>query len=378
MRKVVFLAIFILFLTFPSKLFAIEDPRNLPNNPFGIHILFTNELESSAKLVNSNGGDWGYVTIPIQSTDRSLEKWQKFMDDSKRLHIIPIIRIATYPQSNFWTRPTIFDHIDFANFLNSLSWPTKNRYIIVYNEPNSNLEWGGAVDAAHYAEELSRTIDAFKRVNEDFFIISAGLDSYAPERGSLYKDAYNFLAEMDRAVPGIFSRIDGLASHSYPSRSFTANPRLEVRGGVISYREELAFIRDRFGRSDLPVFITETGWQQSVLSEDEVASFYQYAFQNIWKEKNIVAVTPFLLNGQASAFSGFSLLRNDGSPNKIFEAIANLPKVKGAPTITQEEEGKRKIVAAEYIKNLQDINADLPGVELSPPLRVFLRWFFER
>src|SRR5581483_6105137 len=143
MKKILTLLLLIAFSFIPQKVHAIEDPTTFVNNRFGIHILFPSEVEGAAKLVNSSGGDWGYVTIPVQSTDRDLEKWQRFMDDCKKYHIIPIIRIATYPESNYWTRPTVFDPLDFANFLNSLYWPTKNRYIIVYNEPNSNLEWGG-------------------------------------------------------------------------------------------------------------------------------------------------------------------------------------------------------------------------------------------
>lgn len=345
------------------------------NNRFGIHILFPSEIEQAAKLVNSSGGDWGYVTIPIQSTDRNLEKWQKFMDDSRRLHIIPIIRIATYPDGTLWTRPTIFDHLDFANFLNSLSWPTKNRYIIVYNEPNSSLEWGGAVDAASYAQELSYTIDAFKRVSDDFFIISAGLDSHAPNSGNLYKNSYRFLSEMDQAVPGIFHRIDGFASHSYPGRDFSQNPTSEQRGGTLAYREEAAFIKRRFYRDNLPIFITETGWKQPSVSEENAAVFYRYAFEQVWREQQIVAVTPFILNGHASAFGGFSILSADGGHSKIFEAIAALPKVRGIPIEAMPISQQASIILPSTTKDFQDVQPQTrPVIVVNQPLRTLLKW----
>ena len=60
-----------------------------------MYILFTTELEAAAKLVNSNGGDWGYVIIPIQAGDMSKAKWQQFMDDAKGRHVIPVLRLAT-------------------------------------------------------------------------------------------------------------------------------------------------------------------------------------------------------------------------------------------------------------------------------------------
>ena len=364
----------------PNKALAIEDTTFLPNNKFGIHILFPYELEKAAELVNSNGGQWGFVTIPIQSTDRNLEKWQEFMDKCRKLNVIPIIRIATYAQGNFWTKPTIFDHIDFANFLNSLAWPTKNHYVIVYNEPNSNLEWGGSVDPASYALELSYTIDAFKRVNPDFFIISAGLDSHAPNRGTLYQNSYSFLLQMDKAVPGIFSRIDGMASHSYPNKNFSEDPSRTIRGGVITYREELAFIQRNFGRSNIPVFITETGWEQSRVSEQDAALFLQYAFENVWQEQNIVAVTPFLLNGAGSAFSGFSLLRGDGSHSLVYDAMASLPKIKGTPTVIAQDNKRLVNTQIAYVsaRNFEYASLSLPTLEPRLPLRVFLKWLFER
>src|SRR5581483_2883827 len=110
MKKVLalFVCIFALFLATVSPAFAIEDPFSHPNNKIGIHILFPSELSNAAKLVNSNGGQWGYVLIPVQSGDKDLQKWQKFMDDCKTLHLIPIIRLATegdYFNTTVWRKP---------------------------------------------------------------------------------------------------------------------------------------------------------------------------------------------------------------------------------------------------------------------------------
>src|ERR1035437_7904980 len=98
MRIVKLFILSTLFTTICSKLnsaYAIYDPRSVTNNLFGIHILFPEELSKAAELVNSSGGDWGYVTIPIKASDKNIDKWQKFMDDCKKNHIIPILRLAT-------------------------------------------------------------------------------------------------------------------------------------------------------------------------------------------------------------------------------------------------------------------------------------------
>lgn len=371
--KVFIVLVFFLVLS-PSVTLATENPLSVPNNKFGIHILFPSELESAAKLVNSNGGDWGYVTIPIQSTDRDLDKWQKFMDDCKKYRLIPIIRLATYPENDYWTRPTVFDPLDFANFLNSLDWPTKNRYVIVYNEVNSNLEYEKAVDAAHYAQILNESIDAFKRVNPDFFVISAGLDPHAPSVGNLYENQYQFYIDMDQAVPGIFSKIDGLASHSYPAFDFSANPANETTTGSMEFKTESEFFKNRFGRANLPIFITETGWKVSDrLAEFVVANYYREAFTQKWNDPNIVAVTPFLLNGQASGFTSFSFIGSDNQPNLIYKTVASLPKIKGTPAVPASP-AVASVSTFRPTKRMTGTNNDIGTLYIDPTVKAVLKW----
>src|SRR3990167_1341043 len=84
------------FLLFPSAVHAVVDPLSVPNNKFGIHIIQATPDESSpaASLVNSQGGDWGYVTVLIEGKDKKKDKWQEFFNDLRRRHLIPIVRIA--------------------------------------------------------------------------------------------------------------------------------------------------------------------------------------------------------------------------------------------------------------------------------------------
>src|SRR5690348_7405286 len=95
-----------------TRVFAAEDPLASPNNSFGVHILFPSELSQAAAFVNSNGGDWGYVVIPIQSDDLDLVKWQTFMNDCAKNHVIPILRLATegdYFNTTSWRTPNPSD-----------------------------------------------------------------------------------------------------------------------------------------------------------------------------------------------------------------------------------------------------------------------------
>lgn len=308
---------------------AIEDPLINPNNKFGVHILFTSELEKARELINSNGGDWGYITIPIQANDKDLEKWQKFMDESKQIHVIPIIRIATenyYFNTSFWRKPSQEDVLDFANFLNSLEWPVKNRYVIIFNEVNRGDEWEGTPNPAEYAQILNYAVKVFKSLSPDFFIISAGLDNASAN------DQYYFMMQMNQEAPGIFNKIDGLGSHSYPNPGFSQPPWTITNKSISSFKFEgnLAF---ELSGKNLPVFITETGWSRDKLSENQISSYFTYAFENIWSDENIVAVTPFLLQAGHGPFFQFSLIHDDGSFNEISKTLQGIAKTKGSPTI---------------------------------------------
>lgn len=341
-----FLLFFILFIKDVS---AVYDPVSIPNNKFGIHILFPEEVKQASELINTNGGDWGYVTIPIKSTDKDIEKWQKFMDESRKYHVIPLIRLATegdYFNTAVWEKPKYSDITDFANFLNSLDWPTTNRYVIVYNEVNRADEWGGQVNPQEYAELLSFSADEFKKKNPNFFIISAGLDNGADNVPG-YMNQYTYLQEMNRTVPGVFDKIDGLSSHSYPNPGFMTPPNIETPKSIFSFRYEQGLVEDFCGRK-LPVFITETGWTGEKISDKTIADYFTQAYTNIWSDESIVAVTPFLLKAGAPPFSQFSLIAQDNSETLRHKAIKNCQKVKGEPILTTV----RKVLGEDLEKKL--------------------------
>lgn len=327
---VVLFFIFSLFV-FHSPALASYDPRSVPNNKFGIHILFPEELFEAQKLVNSAGGDWGYVTIPIQSSDKNLDKWQKFMDDAKSLHIIPIIRLSTtgdYFNTTVWEKPKLTDIVDFANFLDSLDWPTKNRYIVIYNEVNRGDEWGGSPDPFEYAQILDFAADSFKAKNPDFFVISAGLDNAAPNIFGQYMNELDFMRAMSYEVPDVFEKIDGFSSHSYPNPGFSHPPGGR---GTRSFRIEQNLIFVLSGKT-LPVFITETGWSTEAVQPSRIADYYKQSFANDWKDENIVAVTPFLLKAGGEPFSKFSFLSETGE-NPQYESVSAIQKVRGEPKL---------------------------------------------
>ncbi len=325
------LAFFAFFFTSDS-IFAIYDPLSVPNNKVGIHILFPDEVDPASSLVNGETGDWGYVTIPIQAGDRDRIKWQNFFDKCKEKRVIPIVRVATFPEGSNWAVPNNYDLVDFANFLGDLRWPIENRYVIIFNEVNRSDEYGGYVSPESYSDILNNAIDIFKDKSQDFFILPAGLDNAA----SNSKTSLNWRLYLERMYlrhPDIFDKIDGWTSHAYPNPEFSSRPDISGSNKIDSYRSDLKFIH-HFSTKKLPVFITETGWSDEYLSERQIALYYQYVFTHQWTDDNIVAITPFLLNAQDGPFTKFSFKASDNTYKEFAISLTSFSN-KGEPKLNQ-------------------------------------------
>lgn len=383
MKSLVLFFFILSLFSFKEATYAIVDPLLVPNNKFGVHILFPSELDEARSLVNSSEGDWGYVTIPIQAIDKNLEKWQKFMNDAKRLHIIPIIRIATenyYFNTTTWRKPEETDILDFANFLDSLDWPIKNRYVVIFNEVNRADEWGGDVNPREYGEILQYALNVFKSKNQDFFIISGGLDNAASNLANQSMDEYKFMVQMNSAVPGIFSQIDALGSHSYPNPGFSQPPWVLGPKSINSFKYEKDLAEELSGKN-LPIFITETGWSLNMVSESGMAAYYEEAFDSVWTDKNIIAITPFLLKAGGSPFAQFSLINDLGSPTLGYKAIDKIQKIKGNPIlnntyikIDMENSQKNLIPTKTFLDDLSSKNNNLIRLET---VKTILKWFIK-
>ncbi|PJE69061.1 hypothetical protein COU96_01745 [Candidatus Shapirobacteria bacterium CG10_big_fil_rev_8_21_14_0_10_38_14] len=346
MVKIVVKKIFfkiLVFFFFSSYLAANYSPAWAFNNKIGIHILEPHDLNKAAQLVNSSGGDWGYATIVIREDDLDHGKWQKFFDDCRQQHLIPIVRLATRMlPSGFWAKPQLNELAKWPQFLNSLNWPVKQQIVIIFNEPNHSQEWGGEINPQEYALVLNQMINLLKAVNENFFILPAGLDQ-AASRTKNTLDEVSFLQAMAKTVPGIFDKLDGWSSHSYPNHGFVGLPVDKGKATIQGYEWELAILKQLGLKKELPVYITETGWphQEGVspnsqfYQSEKVALFLEKAFK-VWQENDQVqAITPFVLNYPLPPFDHFSWLRDDKTHYSQFDQVLGISKSKAEPEQVQ-------------------------------------------
>lgn len=369
MKKfLLFLILSSILLINPSYTLAIYNPYEVANNKFGIHIIDENDLESAAALVNSSGGKYGYVTMVIPENDRHVEKWQNIFNKMSRYQLIPIIRLATRLNGSTWEIPDKKEADKWAVFLSSLDWVTKNRYIIIFNEPNHAKEWGGRLNPGYYAQILRYYSQTLKKYSDDFFILQAGFDSSAPDT-SQTMDEVAFIKEMIKTDPDIFDVLNGWSSHSYPNPGFIGRVTDIGRGTLKSYSWELNLLKTLGIEKELPVFITETGWPHSegsdernfYLSVDTISEYIKEAAQSVWTDDKIVAVTPFILNYQSYPFINFSWqIPASGKFYAFYDSYRSLPKIIGKPklynkdhynnyNLTKEPEADNKFKILQFI-----------------------------
>lgn len=311
-------------------------PEERKNNKFGLYIYAENQrfIKLASEMVNSNGGDWGYVLIPYNVKDYDTRKWARVFTMLKDEKLIPVIQLYDVDVSKYKKQTQ-----KAAEFLDSFLWPVKQRYISVYNEPNDAKFWKGYTDAKEYAKILDYTIETFKEQNSNFFMMN-GAFNVSASAGDGYVDAFDFMLQMEKAVPRIFRKLDGWASHPYPHPNFSGNPHTIGRNGIRAYETELVFLKDSLevGR-DLPVFITETGWAHmegakydySFLSADQVAQNIKTAYEEYWlPDDRVQAVMPFTI-WYPAPFDHFSWVDKEYNPYPQYDVVKSMKKVTGTP-----------------------------------------------
>jgi hypothetical protein len=310
LRKKFFLLLFIFFW------FIFNKPILASGNIFGLHLTQTQDLSTAKDIINSNGGNWGWITIVIPLNQLDYQTWQDFFNNCRKYHIIPIIRLATIADNNNWKVPSISDIDNLANFLNSLNWPTKTQYVILFNEINHGQEWGGEVNIKNYVDISLYASQKFKSLNPNFFILGSALDLASPDKKPDYLSATTVYQEIYKYKPEYFENIDGITSHSYPNHGFIGTPKDTGQHSIQGFKWELNFIKSLGIKKEFPVFITETGWphreglngRNNFYTTKTTSQFLLDAYQ-IWQQDDrIKAVTPFIYNYPQEPFDHFSWL----------------------------------------------------------------------
>jgi hypothetical protein len=225
-------------------------------------------------------------------------------------------------------------------------WPL---WVEVHNEPDLCGEWvcsAGTVagdwigyeQMAHeYAALLRDVADALHAIGDPRIgVLNGALAPGGARRCQCGGDgweggitALDYLAAMAAGVPGVFERVDGLASHAYPAEGMGWGffvPFDRAGTGLRFFESELTTI----GRSDLPVFLTETGWctpgercRENGGTRDEVAEWTARAYAEFWLgHASVRAVMPFMLRD--AGWNDFAWVEPGGGHYPVYDRIRAL------------------------------------------------------
>lgn len=309
--------LYIAALVFPAQIFAREG------SVLGVHILRPEEVAEVKPLVQVDGTDdetWHYVTIPYSLEDvEKTEDWQVFFTEAHNRKIIPIVRLVTEFKDGAWQIPNRRQLTRMISTLARLDWKTDDRYLIIFNEVNHAPEWGGTLDPVSYAQVFRFASQWARTESVGFKVMPAALDLAAPN-GSSTMEAFTYWEAMLAYDPNLLSYIDIWNSHSYPNPGFSSSPTRIAQDSLRGFEFELAWLKQKTDR-EFKVMITETGWQANARTLPLLENYYTYALQHIWSNPQVIAVTPFLLNGAPGPFDGFSFLDAGKQPTQQYLAL---------------------------------------------------------
>jgi hypothetical protein len=233
--------------------------------------------------------------------------------------------------------PTVHTYLDRAHFADFgdfvyefvAHFKGRVRHIIIWNEPNVTLEWGfQRVDPEAYTEMLKITYRRAKEADPDIIVLGGALaPTLEPEASALALNDLIYLERMYAAGAGQY--FDALSAHAYGLRFPTDEPPAP---DALNFRriELLREIMVRHGDADKPIYLTESGWNDSPRWVHAVkpAVRIEYTLSGYeWAERNwpyVRAVCTWAFRYPAPQFSYgdyFTLVGLDFTPKPIYEAI---------------------------------------------------------
>lgn len=180
-----------------------------------------------------------------------------------------IARLGLVPD---WARPdgsqlnTLPDDSfdDFARFAAAFveRYREQLTHIIVWNEPNLAFEWGfGDFSPERYVRLLQTTYPAIKSIKPEITVLGGALaPTLEPEGSPNGLNDLLYLTQMYES--GAAPYFDALAVHTY---GFRSPPLAEPAPDALNFRrvELLREIMQEYGDESKPIYITESGWNDS-------------------------------------------------------------------------------------------------------------------
>lgn len=246
------------------------------NPKVGVHTRLTDEVEEwkikkTLEMVREMGAPWVVEYFPwgyIESSEGEYD-WTHadlVVDHAQRQGLTVIARLGFVPN---WARPkdSVTSYLDEARYQHFAQFAAafvrhfagRIRYLIIWNEPNVNFEWGyRPVDPAGYVRMLRAVYPEVKQINPELQVLGGALaPTLAPPNSPDAMSDLEYLQKMYDA--GAKDYFDLLAVHSYGWTSPADDPPATNR---VNFRrtELLRDIMVKNGDAAKHMLITEGGW----------------------------------------------------------------------------------------------------------------------
>jgi hypothetical protein len=320
------------------------------NPKLGIHTRLTDEVEPwkikrTLEMVREMGASWIVEYFPWAYYEPAPGRfdWSHadlVVDHARRQGLQVIARLGLVPE---WARPGTKDepttptyldeehYAEFAEYARSFVEHFRGRVhaIVIWNEPNIGLEWGyRPVDPEGYTALLRTVYALTKQADPEVVILGGALaPTLAPVGDPEGMNDLDYLRRMLAAGAG--DGMDGLAVHAYGWQMPPDAPADPARVNL-ARTELLRQLLVESGHPDLPIYITEGGWNdhprwtKAVLPGQRAAytvRAYQKAAEE-WPWCRVIALWAFRYPRPANSYLDyFTFVTPDFTPKPTYTAV---------------------------------------------------------
>ena len=270
--------------------------------------------------------------------------WIDYVNAAYDRDLKPVIRLEGIHGNSFWYKPQPDGPGNYTSIAQAFARVAaqlprragRTLTIQLWNEPNLNLEWGGAANPTEYGQFLEQTAGAIRAAtggDPRLVIMNAPL---AP--GGDIAPA-TFIQQMFAGVPNSRWSFDVWAAHSYPGNY---PPDLNIHRGqavrsdmtIDSYVPQMELLAAN-GRPNVAVFLSETGYllgqqldrRYPPVTEANRADYMRRAFEYYWRAwPELIGVAPFELSDPSGVWGGWNWVEADGSLHAQYGSVQALDK----------------------------------------------------
>jgi len=328
------------------------------NPKMGVHTRLTDEVEPwkikrSLEMVRELGAPWIVEYFPWAYHEPSPGRfdWSHadlVVDHARRQGLTVIARLGFVPE---WARPdpdeqpTTFTYLAeeqygaFAAYAQAFAEHFRGRvgHIVIWNEPNISLEWGyRPVDPEGYVDLLRAVYPRLKAADPGMVVLGGALAPTLAPVGD--PEGMNDLAYLERMLDaGAAEVMDGLAVHAYGWR---LPPDAPADPQVVNFsRTELLHrLLESEGCGDLPIYITEGGWNDhprwtKAVGPAARAGYTTRAYQKTleeWPWCRAVVLWAFRYPRPANTYQDyFTFVAADFTPKPVYFAVQRYARGEG-------------------------------------------------